>query len=99
MVLPDLSDRTSFDPRGIPRVGGSRDVMSRCVILPVAGVLDGGAATAADDDQLLAHEHSNCTMSGGRGYVMPYGEFFHSGQYVSVWQGAAENCGTQAVRD
>jgi hypothetical protein len=68
--------------------------MSRYVLLPVAGVMDGGAATAADRGQLLTSQNRDSPVRGGRGYVIPYSEFFDGRQCVSVWEGAAENCGT-----
>ena len=63
MVLRGLSDRTSFPPRGIPREGGSRDAMSRYVVLPVAGVVDDGALATADSYQLLANQHRDSSMA------------------------------------
>jgi hypothetical protein len=75
-------------------------VMSRSVVPPWgARVAHDGAASTADNNQMLSNEHSDSSVSRTRAYVMPQRDFFHGWQNTSSKQRAVENCHTQAIRD
>lgn len=69
------------------------------MILPVACVVDHGAAATANNDQMLTNKHRDRPMSRARCDVILKGEFLDSRQTIPAGKNAVENRYSQTVRD